>query len=190
MTGVIDKKGGGGTIGFASAVSFLKLIEGFLIFMDMNNGVLLTASGLEGLKTELDELKNVKMPKVISRVSKAREDGDLSENGAYIFGKQEQEFLEGRIAELENILQNATLVQATVQNGKVKVVNIGCKVRVSAGKSETVFDIVGDWEAKPAERKISGSSPLGKALLGKREGDKIEVEAPAGRIEYTVLEIS
>ena len=80
-----------------------------------NNNILVTAEGLEALKKELNELKNVKLPGVISRVAKAREDGDLSENSAYQFGKQEQEFLEGRVDELEEILSRATLI---VKKGK------------------------------------------------------------------------
>lgn len=152
-----------------------------------NNSVLLTAEGLENLKKELDELKNVKLPGVISRVSKAREDGDLSENSAYQFGKQEQEFIEGRIEELEEILRHAILVKVS-RNGK-KAVDIGCKVTIRVNGKRQVFSIVGDWEAKPAEAKISGSSPLGKALLGKKVGEKAEVEAPAGKLTYTIMGI-
>lgn len=147
--------------------------------------ILVTADGLINLKRELDELKNHKLPQVVSRVAKAREDGDLSENSAYQFGKQEQEFLEGRIEELEEILSKATLVKS----GKNNIVDVGCKVTVTVNGKKQVFDIVGDWEAKPAQMKISGSSPLGKALLGKKVGEKTEVEAPAGKLTYTVIEI-
>lgn len=150
------------------------------------DGILLTADGHENLKKELDQLKNGKLPEVVSRVSKAREDGDLSENSAYQFGKQEQEFLEGRIEELEGILSKATLVTKSAKTGAV---GIGCQVTVSVGGKKQVFSIVGDWEAKPAEKKISGSSPLGKALLGKKVGEKVEVLAPAGKIVYSILSI-
>lgn len=154
-------------------------------------GVILTPSGLEDLKSELNELKNVKLPAVLERVAKAREDGDLSENSAYQFGKQEQEFLEGRIEVLEEILRNAVTVIKTNgnANGTVKAVDVGCKVTVTVGGKNQSFHVVGDWEAKPAEKKISGSSPLGSALLGKKVGDKAEVEAPAGKIVYTIVEI-
>lgn len=152
-----------------------------------NNGVLLTVDGSENLKKELNELRDVKLPEVISRVAKARDDGDLSENSAYQFGKQEQEFIEGRIEELEDILNNATLVKNG--SGKKGVVDLGCKVTVSMGGKKQIFYIVGDWEAKPAESKISGNSPLGKALLGKRTGEKVEVDAPAGKVIYSVLSI-
>lgn len=149
--------------------------------------MLLTSTGLSDLQKELDELKNIKLPKVIERVGKAREDGDLSENSAYIFGKQEQEFLEGRIAELEGILKNATMVKS---DGKNQAVDLGCRVVVSVDGKKQTFTVVGDWEAKPAESKISGSSPLGSALLGKKVGEKVEVEAPAGKLLYTIVEIT
>lgn len=154
------------------------------------NNVLLTIDGLNGLKKELEDLKNVKLPAVLERIAKAREDGDLSENSAYQFGKQEQEFLDGRISELEDILTNATLVKTASPNGKSKnSVDIGCKVTVSVGGKKQTFFVVGDWEAKPAEKKISGSSPLGAALLGKSVGDKAEVAAPAGKVVYSILDI-
>lgn len=155
------------------------------------SGVLLTADGMQGLKNELEELKNVKMPAVLDRVAKAREDGDLSENSAYQFGKQEQEFLQGRIEELEEILKNATIsVKSDAPtDGSKRVVDLGCKVTVAAGGKQQTFHVVGDWEAKPAEKKISGSSPLGSALMGKRVGDRAEVDAPAGKIVYTVVEV-
>ena len=155
------------------------------------SGILLTSEGLEELKKELEELKGDKLPAVMERVAKAREDGDLSENSAYQFGKQEQEFLQGRIEELEDILKNATLISKDPGSGsgKSRLIEIGCKVTVSvAGKKQT-FLVVGDWEARPAEKKISGSSPLGGALMGKKIGDKAEVDAPAGKIVYTVVEI-
>lgn len=162
----------------------------------MNNdknksGVLLTSEGLKSLKKELDELKIEKLPAVMERVAKAREDGDLSENSAYQFGKQEQEFLNGRIEELEEILKNATLISKDTDSatGKIKSIGIGCKVTVSVGGKSHIFSVVGDWEANPAEKKISGSSPLGGALMGKKIGDKAEVDAPAGKIVYTVVEI-
>ncbi len=152
------------------------------------NTVLLTIEGQEELKKELDELKNVKFPAVIDRVSKAREDGDLSENSAYIAGKQEQEFLQGRIEELEEILKNASLIKkATTGN---KSVDVGSKVTVSVNGKNHTFTVVGDWEANPVEKKISGNSPLGQALMGRAVGDKTEVEAPAGKVIYTIVEIA
>ncbi|MBI3888049.1 transcription elongation factor GreA [Candidatus Microgenomates bacterium] len=152
-----------------------------------NDNILMTPEGLETLKKELNELKNVKLPQIMARVAKAREDGDLSENSAYQFGKQEEEFLGGRIDELEEILSKATLI---IPSGKKSTsVDIGCKVTVNVDGKKQTFNIVGDWEAKPAEMKISGNSPLGKALIGKKVGEKAEVNAPAGRVAYHILEI-
>ena len=150
---------------------------------------MLTTDGLESLKKELNELKNVKLVEVISRVSKAREDGDLSENSAYQFGKQEQEFIEGRVEELEEILKNAKTVTVNGQSGKNGIVDLGCTVTVSVGGKKLQFQIVGEWEAKPKDSKISGSSPLGKALIGRKIGEKVEVDAPAGKVVYSVLSI-
>ncbi len=146
----------------------------------------ITKEGLAALQAELQELKTDKLPAVIERVTKAREDGDLSENSAYIFGKQEQEFIEGRISELEEIIKNSSLI---VSNGQKGVVDLGCKVTLMVNGKKVEFHVVGEWEAKPAEKKISGNSPLGKALLGKSVGAKVEVEAPAGKVVYTIAEI-
>lgn len=151
--------------------------------------ILITSDGLSDLKTELGELKNVKMAAVMDRIAKAREEGDLSENSAYQFGKQEQEFLEGRIDQLEEVLKSATLVDDNAKHGGTKGVDVGCKVTVSIGGKKHVYSVVGDWEANPAEKKISASSPLGKALIGKKIGEKAEVAAPAGKVIYTVVEI-
>src|SRR5205807_8467257 len=108
------------------------------------NDIQLTSEGLEALKAELADLKKVKLPAVVERVSTARAEGDLSENSSYIFGKQEQEFLEGRISELEDILQNAQVVKTT----KKGAVDLGCTVTVSVGGKKMQFHVVGEWEAK------------------------------------------
>lgn len=151
---------------------------------------MLTAEGLADLQKELHELKDIKLPQIVERVSIARADGDLSENSAYQFGRQEQEFIQGRVDELEDILKNSTLIQkTTVQTTGDKTVDVGRKVTVSIDGKKQIFHIVGDWEAKPMEKKISGSSPLGKALMGKKIGDKAEFDAPAGKIQYTIVEI-
>jgi len=150
------------------------------------SSVQLTKEGLGALKAELSGLKDKKLPEVLDRIAKAREDGDLSENSAYIFGKQEQEFIEGRIAELGGIIQNASIIRSSSQRNTV---DVGCKVTVGVNGQKHAFTVVGDWEANPAEKKISGSSPLGKALIGKMVGEKVDVEAPAGKVVYTVLHI-
>lgn len=147
----------------------------------------MTSDGLAALKAELLDLKSVKLPAVLERIATARSEGDLSENSSYIFGKQEHEFIEGRVAELEEILSNVSVVKS---NGQKNTVDLGCKVTVSTSGKKMDFYVVGEWEAKPAEKKISGSSPLGQALMGKKIGEKVEVTAPAGKVLYTIVEIS
>jgi transcription elongation factor GreA len=150
-----------------------------------NSLVQMTAEGAKTLRVELEDLKKVKLPAVLDRIAKAREDGDLSENGAYIFGKQEQEFLEGRISELEDILSNVVVVEGSQKSA----VDLGCKVTVTLKGKQMEYYVVGEFEAKPSEKKISASSPLGQALLGKQVGDNVTVEAPVGKVVYTIVEI-
>jgi transcription elongation factor GreA len=148
--------------------------------------VQLTKEGLEALKVELDELVNVKRPKLVERLSYARQEGDLNENSDYANAKEEMEFLDGRIAELEYVTKNAV---TTNGNGKKNGVDVGTKVTVKTGGGKITFDIVGEWEADPVNKKISPESPLGKALYGKKIGEKVDVEAPAGNLTYEILAI-
>jgi len=154
-----------------------------------NDKIQLTQEGLGELQAELKQLKEVKLPKVIARVSSAREQGDLSENADYHSAKEEQNFTETRISEIEDILSRGTVVKGTKNTSKV---GIGSHVEVSivgkAGKTFT-YEIVGEFEADPEEGKISSVSPLGKSLLGKKMGDSISVKAPMGEIVYKIEEI-
>lgn len=154
----------------------------------VTNQVELTKEGLEELQKELRELKEVRLTAVIQRVAKAREYGDLSENAEYHSAKEEQEFVETRVDEIEAILAKATLVTQTKSN---TTVGIGSKVTImKAGtKTSKTVSIVGEYEANPTENKVSSVSPLGKALMGKKKGDALTVKAPAGAIEYTVQDI-
>jgi transcription elongation factor GreA len=152
----------------------------------MKNSIKLTKTGLEVLKKELAELLDVKRPKLVDRLSNARSQGDLSENSDYQSAKEELEFLDGRIDELTGVIQTAVVADGS-QNGDG--VGVGTKVTVKVNGKENVFNVVGDWEADPVNKKISDSSPLGLALVGKRVGDKTEVEAPAGKILYEILAI-
>ena len=152
----------------------------------MNNKVQITKEGHESLQKELDELVNVKRPKVVDRLSNARLQGDLAENSDYHNAKDELEFLDGRISELEDVLKKAEVIVGN-GNGKSDEISVGTTVKVATNNQETMFHIVGEWEADPAEKKISHTSPLGKALIGKKVGDMVEVEAPAGKISYKVL---
>lgn len=153
----------------------------------MKTDIKLTKEGLETLKKELDELLNVKRPKLVDRLSNARAQGDLSENADYQSAREELEFLDGRIDELNEVLKNASVVSGDGTNGHA--VGIGTKVTVKVNGRQTVFDIVGEWEADPVNKKISHDSPLGLALVGRKVGEVTEVEAPAGKIKYEILSI-
>lgn len=150
--------------------------------------VFLTKQGLDDLKKELDNLARVKQPDLIKRVATARDFGDLTENTEYANAREELAFVEGRIAELEEIVGKAKIIE---ENGKkgAKTVSLGSKVTVGLNGNKHIFHVVGEWEADPINKKISHSSPLGKALIGKKVKDKVEVEAPAGKILYTIIEI-
>lgn len=152
--------------------------------MENHQAVIVTKAGIEELKIELQELKS-KRPAAVKRLADAREQGDLSENSEYTAAKQDLSFMDGRIAELEEIIHNAKVVAS---HG-TKQVNVGCKVTVNIKGKKEVFTVVGEWEADPTQKKISHSSPLGKALLGKKSGDEVTVEAPAGKLLYKVISI-
>ena len=152
----------------------------------MENKVQITQKGLESLKKELDELKNVKRPKIVDRLANARLQGDLSENSDYHNAKDELEFLDGRISELEGVLKNAVVVSGQ-RNGDG--VALGTAVTLKTNGNTHTFNIVGEWEADPAQKKISHTSPLGQALMGREIGDKVEVEAPAGKIVYEIVNV-
>src|SRR5512138_1107922 len=135
----------------------------------MQRSLKVTKAGLVTLKSELDELVNVKRPKLVDRLSNARSQGDLSENSDYQSAKEELEFMDGRIDELQEVLQTASVV-GNAKNGQ-NGVDVGTKVTVKVNGKETSFNIVGEWEADPVNKKISHDSPLGIALLGKKVGD-------------------
>jgi transcription elongation factor GreA len=147
--------------------------------------VYLTVEGLARLKAELNQLVTVDRPRVAARIHEAKLDGDLSENAEYEDAKQEQSFLEGRIATLELQLRNAAVIEKS--NGDK--VGIGSKVVIKGGDGEETFTIVGSAEAAPREGRISNESPVGSALMGLKKGDRFTVQAPAGPIEYTLLRI-
>ena len=146
----------------------------------------MTKNGVEALGRELDQLVDVKRPKLVERLAYARGQGDLSENSDYLNAKEELEFMDGRISELEEVLKNVSVVK---HNSKNSGVTVGAKVTVKFNGEKSVFEVVGEWEADPGNKKISPESPLGKALFGKKIGDKAEVEAPAGKVTYEILAI-
>jgi transcription elongation factor GreA len=150
--------------------------------------IYLTKSGLEELKQEFAELTNTKRPQVVQRVAEAREMGDLAENAEYAAAREELSFIDGRIEELEELLKQVIIITDQITD-TANQVKIGSQVTVKYNGKETIFNVVGEWEADPAEKKISHESPLGKALIGKKIGDKVDVTAPAGKIKYTIIDI-
>lgn len=153
--------------------------------------IYLTKQGVAELKKEFDELSKVKRPEILERVSQARNMGDLSENAEYVAAREELSFIDGRLDELEELLRQATLIRedSSSSNGSKKVVKLGSKVILHQNGKKEEFVVVGEWEADPTEKKISHQSPLGQALLGKKIGEKVEFEAPAGIIHYTITAV-
>lgn len=152
----------------------------------MAKQVQLTKDGFDSLKLELADLLDSKRPKLVDRLSYARSQGDLAENNDYQNAKEELDFMDGRITELEDVIKNAKVVATT---SKSSTIGVGTSVSVKVGGKEHRFAIVGEWEADPVNKKISNSSPLGQALVGKKVGDVVEVEAPAGTVKYTIVKI-
>lgn len=151
---------------------------------------LVTKDGLKKLKEELDFLKNVRRKQVAERIKEAIAYGDLSENSEYAEAKDEQAFVEGRILELEEKVKYAKIIEekhhgATVQLGST------VKLRQLSGgkKQEIEYTIVGSTEADPFAQKISNESPVGRALLERKVGDKVKVQVPAGTVEYEILKL-
>ena len=150
---------------------------------------LLTYAGLKKLEEELHDLKVVKRKEVAEKIKEAREQGDLSENAEYDAAKDEQRDIEARIEELEKILKNAeVVVEDEVDLDKI---NIGCIVKILDVEysEELEYKIVGSTEANSLDGKISNESPVGRALLGKKAGETVDVETQAGVIQYKILDI-
>jgi transcription elongation factor GreA len=150
----------------------------------MSKKYLLTQEGLEKLNGELKFLINEKRKEVIERIREAAAHGDLSENADYAQAREEQSFIEGRIQEIEDMIKNAEIIHTSGHNNSV---TIGSTVRVKVQGQEKVYAIVGSNEANPNEGKISNESLVGKVLLGKRLGEKVKVQTPAGEIEYEIV---
>jgi transcription elongation factor GreA len=155
--------------------------------MDTTKEVYLTKDGLTKLQKEYDELTTSGRKKIAEMIKTAKEYGDLSENSEYADAKDQQVFIEGRISELEHVLKNAVIIDETHTN--CSTVNVGCSVNVELETGDMEFRIVGSAEADPAKGWISNESPIGRALLGKKAGDIVEVSVPAGNIEYKIKKI-
>ena len=153
----------------------------------MTNDVHITPEGLEAVRQELDQLVTVRRPAVVAKIKAAREFGDLSENFEYHAAKNDQGFMEARIKELEAIIKNHVLIQASKPSG---VVNMGSTVRFNEdGGSDEAYRIVGPAEANPKAGTVSYESALGKALLGHRVGEEVEVKTPNGAYSVRIVGI-
>ncbi len=150
--------------------------------------VLLTQVGLEKLRQELDHLVNERRLEIAQRIKNAKEFGDLSENAEYEDAKNEQGFVEGRILTLEQMIRNASIIDTEEpSDGSVQ---LGSSVQVRDEFGDTTYTIVGPAEADASSGRISLESPVGKALLGRRTGDKVEVETPGGARQVQILKVA
>ena len=151
--------------------------------------VVLTSEGLYKIEKELEQLKTVRRKEVSEKIKVALSFGDLSENSEYDEAKNEQAIVEARINEIEQMMKNVSVLD---EDGiSTETVGVGSKItvkRLSNGKVDT-YKIVGSTEAAPLEKKISDESPVGKAMLGHKAGEKVEVETPSGVIEYEIIKI-
>jgi transcription elongation factor GreA len=152
-----------------------------------NQETFLTPEGYDKLEEELDHLKTVRRPEVAQAIHEAKMDGDVSENAGYEEAKRQQAFLEGRIMTVEAMLKNAVIIEL---NGPSDTVILGSQVTVvEEGLDPETYTIVGSAEANPGDGRISNASPLGKALIGHRAGDKVAFDTPGGQVEMELLRI-
>ena len=153
-----------------------------------DNKVYLTDEGFLELEEELNNLKNVRRPRVIEAIKDARAQGDLSENADYDAARNEQAEVEGRIKQIEFMLANAQIIEKSSNH----TVDLGSTVTISYvdDDEEEVYSIVGRMEADPFENKISNESPIGKAIIGKKEGDTINVESPTGSYQIKIVKVA
>jgi len=156
--------------------------------MEDSKVVVLSPEGLAELQVELDHLRGTRRKEVAERLKEARSHGDLSENSEYDDARNEQAFVEGRIATLENTLRNAKVIEDVGTGDEVR---LGSSVRLKDLEfgDELEYTIVGTVEADPVKHKISNESPVGKAILGKQKGHVVEVDAPAGTIRYEIIDV-
>ncbi|MBQ4565240.1 MAG: transcription elongation factor GreA [Oscillospiraceae bacterium] len=152
----------------------------------------LTRERMKELTEELHYLKTTREKEVAEQIKEARSFGDLSENSEYDEAKNEQAKLYGRIAEVENILSHAVLIDENTDADVADRVGLGCTVKVRDIEFDEidVFAIVGSQEANPMEKRISDDSPFGKAMLGKHIGDIVEVDAPVGVVKFEILDVN
>ncbi|MGR3365503.1 MAG: transcription elongation factor GreA [Maritimibacter harenae] len=150
--------------------------------------ILLTRAGYTALNDELKQLKSVERPAVIAAISEAREHGDLSENAEYHAAREKQSFIEGRVKELEGIIGLAEVIDPAKLSGPIKFAATVKLVDEDTDEEKT-YQIVGEPEADLEKGKLNIKSPLARALIGKEEGDSVEVRTPGGEKSYEILEI-
>ena len=143
--------------------------------------------GLEKLKQELEQRTTVLRPEIAKRLKEAKEEGDISENAAFDAAKEAQSMNEGRIEEIKDVLDNAIIITGGANTSGV--VTVGSSIKVESKNGVQSFIIVGAAESDPTNGFISNESPLGKAFLGHKKNDKVEVRAPKGIIEYKIVEV-
>ena len=146
----------------------------------------LSQEGIETIKKELQELKTKKRQEIAVRLQEAKDLGDLSENAEYFEAKEAQSLNENRIIELEKLLKNAVVIETSSEED---IVRVGSTIEVKSNNGPETFNIVGSAEAKPQEGKISNESPLGRAFLGRKIGDEIEIKSPSGITKYKIIKI-
>lgn len=152
--------------------------------------ILLTVNGLKKLEEELEYLKSVKRREVAERLKQAISFGDISENSEYEDAKNEQAFIEGRILTLEKKLRNARVINASEVPGDTVSLGFKVKLKDMDQGEELQYEIVGSMEADPAENRISNESPVGKAIMGRRVGEIIDVQVPAGNLRLQIVDIT
>jgi len=147
----------------------------------------ITAAGRQALVEELEELTAVRRPEVVARIAHTREQGDLRENAGYHQAREDQSRIEGRIAEIEETLRRAVLIDVPTN---AEVIELGCTVTVADEFGESTLQLVGPTETDAASGRISAGSPVGKALLGHRAGDRVRITTPGGTREMEILTVS
>ena len=155
----------------------------------MNEKLPMTADGLAKLKSELENLKNSERPNIIKAIADAREHGDLSENAEYHAAREKQSFIEGRVAEIESIIAQAEIIDVSKLSGTV--VKFGATVSIVNldDNKDSKYQLVGEVEADIEQKKISVTSPIARALIGKKKGDYIEVSTPKGITSYEIKSV-
>lgn len=154
---------------------------------ETNKKTFLTPEGRRKLEEELEHLRNVKRPQVVERIREAKEEGEVLENAEYDDAKNEQAFIEGRIATLEAMLANAVLIN---KRDASEIVGLGSQVTVlEDGQDQVTYEIVGSAEVNPKTGRISNESPLGQALMGRRAGEEVTVRTPGGTLQVKILKL-